>query len=404
MPEFSDKPGARFGIGPDKRTSTFLDNKGIHPSFSWADTSPEEHAVSFTAAKVMTLDVAEALKRSLSEAIKNGVPFEQWKRQIRPELERKGWWGVKEFVDPTTGELKQVQLGSPRRLKTIYSANIRSARAAGQWDRIQKTKEARPYLIYELGPSERHRPEHAALRGLVLRADDPFWHSHFPPNGWGCKCRVRQLSQTEVDRRGLVVTDAPKVATRDWKNPRTGEVTKIPKGIDPGWETNPGVQRHENLAKLLAGRLELMDAKFAKAAVRDMVDDEAFARLVSGRLPMTMPVAWISSDMAAKIGAKVHRVDLSNETMDKQRREHPELTLEEYRLLPDLFERALVLQQSDVRLIYFRSLGKLYKVVIKSADKGREIYLLSFHRTNPGEVAREKSRSALIVDHLSVEE
>lgn len=25
---------------------------------------------------------------------------------------------------------------------------------------------------------------------LTLRHDHPFWDTHFPPNGWGCKCRV----------------------------------------------------------------------------------------------------------------------------------------------------------------------------------------------------------------------
>ena len=37
---------------------------------------------------------------------------------------------------------------SPGRLQTIFSANMRSARAAGQWDRIQRTKDALPYLLY----------------------------------------------------------------------------------------------------------------------------------------------------------------------------------------------------------------------------------------------------------------
>ena len=66
------------------------------------------------------------------------------------------------MIDPETGETREVELGSPRRLKTIYSTNMRTARAAGQWERIQRTKATHPYLLYELGPSGEHRPEHVA--------------------------------------------------------------------------------------------------------------------------------------------------------------------------------------------------------------------------------------------------
>ena len=45
---------------------------------------------------------------------------------------------------------------------------MRSARGAGQWDRIQRTKKLMPYLIYELGPSSDHRPEHEAWAGTCL--------------------------------------------------------------------------------------------------------------------------------------------------------------------------------------------------------------------------------------------
>jgi hypothetical protein len=33
---------------------------------------------------------------------------------------------------------------------------------------------------------------------------------------------------------------APAITYRDWTNPRTGEVVKVPEGIDPGFAYNPG--------------------------------------------------------------------------------------------------------------------------------------------------------------------
>lgn len=65
---------------------------------------------------------------------------------------------------------------------------------------------------------------------LTLRHDDPFWASHFPPNGWGCRCRV-------VAVRGPAEGDAgePPAGSHEI-DPKTGE----PVGIDRGWGYAPG--------------------------------------------------------------------------------------------------------------------------------------------------------------------
>ena len=34
----------------------------------------------------------------------------------------------------------------------------------------------------------RTRPEHRAWHGLILPIDHPLWDTHYPPNGWGCRC------------------------------------------------------------------------------------------------------------------------------------------------------------------------------------------------------------------------
>ena len=87
------------------------------------------------------------------------------------------------------------------------TANRRTAYAAGQWARILRTAKALPYLLYSLGPNRDH---HVAIAGTILPFDTPFWHTHFPPNGWGCKCRVRQISSRERER---LLTDE---ATCNW--------------------------------------------------------------------------------------------------------------------------------------------------------------------------------------------
>lgn len=267
---------ADITAGPIPREAlAYLQAKKLRVGFDYRDVWREEHAGAFTVAKMAELDMLSDMRDSLHEALAKGTPYRQWAKHVTPELQKRGWWGMKEATDPLTGETRLVQLGSPRRLKTIYEANLRTARQAGQWARIQRTKVTHPYLLYQLGPSIHHRPQHVAWSGTLLPVEDEFWSYAMPPNGWGCKCWVRQVSKTEHRRlmdkgyqdplapmaidehTGLptghrqtrmlpVKAERPQITYRKWVNKRTGEVERIPDGIDPGWDTNPGhvAQRH----------------------------------------------------------------------------------------------------------------------------------------------------------------
>ena len=63
----------------------------------------------------------------LVEAISKGVTREQFIKDLRPVLEKAGWWGRKVQTDPVTGVASEVQLGSPRRLRTIYDRRLQRA-------------------------------------------------------------------------------------------------------------------------------------------------------------------------------------------------------------------------------------------------------------------------------------
>ena len=117
--------------------------------------------------------------------MQGGGTLRTFSKQLTPILQKKGWWGEKDATDPETGEKRLAQLGSPRRLKTIFRANMRSARAAGQWQRIQRTKRSHPFLLYRPSSSREPREGHVQWYGTLLPADDPWWRDHFPPNGWG---------------------------------------------------------------------------------------------------------------------------------------------------------------------------------------------------------------------------
>jgi len=259
-----------FTTGPvPQEALDYLQAKKLKVGFDYRDVWREEHAGAFTVAKMTQLDMLSDMRDSLAGALKNGTTLREWAKQVTPELQKRGWWGVQRAVDPLTGQVGRVQLGSPRRLETIYNANLRTARQAGQWERIQRTASTHPYLLYLLGPSARHRPQHVAWAGTLLPIEDEFWRWAMPPNGWGCKCWVRQVSRVEYGRlrdRGYqdplapaeldqdtglptgrrmqqllpVKLETPQPKFREWINKRTGAIEHIPEGIDPGWDTNPG--------------------------------------------------------------------------------------------------------------------------------------------------------------------
>ncbi|MBD3738582.1 MAG: hypothetical protein IE938_19270 [Pseudomonas balearica] len=221
----------------------YFRSKGFAPQlqrFSYLDLWGEEHARNFVVAKAMRDDVAEMIRAELDRAISEGRTLNQFQTDLQPALERVGWWGKSVMTDPLTGEVQEVQLGSPRRLRVIYDTNMRTAHAAGHWARIQRTKSAFPYLQYLQiqRPSKRH--DHARFHDRIWRVDDPIWQRIYPPNGYFCGCTVIQRTEGWMRRNGRQVSETLDLDERPWINPRSGDVQEVPAGVTPGFDVNPG--------------------------------------------------------------------------------------------------------------------------------------------------------------------
>lgn len=71
----------------------------------------------------------------------------------------------------------------------------------------------------------------------------------------GCKCRVVQLGQRQLDRLGAKVGTAPAERMATTANKRTGKEQQIPAGVDPAFYYPPG-GRLASLGKHLADKVE----------------------------------------------------------------------------------------------------------------------------------------------------
>jgi SPP1 gp7 family putative phage head morphogenesis protein len=242
-----------------KKAVEFLFGKDAVLSWDWTDLWEAAHARAFTVAKVMRMDILTDIRSAVEDAVKNGTTFADFKKDLEPTLRSKGWWGTHEAIDPATGEVINVQLGSPWRLRTIYQTNLQTSYMAGRWNSQTENAEDRPYLQYVAVLDAKTRPAHRALNGLVFAIDDAFWKTHYPPNGFNCRCRTRAFSAGDITDRNLKVQDSEgkleneqaTVSTRTgetaevtryrFSDPITGKQTSM--APDPGFNYNPGATR-----------------------------------------------------------------------------------------------------------------------------------------------------------------
>ncbi len=313
------------GFATPPEVTRYFTDKGLKPSFSHLDVFGAEHATSFTVAKALELELLGVFKSSIGKALTDGQGFENWRKGVVEEL-RKAGWGKPRLVEDPTGEHppKLIDFTAERRLKTVFWGNTASARAAGQWERAQRSKRALPYFLYLHTVSANPRRDHLQWVGLILPVDDPVWAAIFPPNGWHCKCAVRQISQRERDdllARPWTEDDvvrytakAPVIEMRTWTNKRTGEILRVPAGCDPGWGGNPGLSRVKGVMRSL--EQSLVEAAPADATkTLEELWQSPWTKVVS-RLPQEqakeiwMP-AGVSRDLQAAVGAKSPLVSIN---------------------------------------------------------------------------------------------
>lgn len=220
-----------YGSLPFREQIAFFRAKRGVLTESYLDVFGAEHDISFMVAGANRADLLADLRAAIDRVIADGATLEDFRREFDGIVARYGW--------DYTG-------GRNWRTRVIYETNLRQSYNAGRWQQLQALKRVRPYWRYRHSDAVEHpRPIHQGWDGLVLDADDPWFHTHFPANGYGCQCYVEALNARDLRRLGKSGPDrAPAVewheVTIGQRSPGGPRQVRTPVGIDPGFGYAPG--------------------------------------------------------------------------------------------------------------------------------------------------------------------
>jgi SPP1 gp7 family putative phage head morphogenesis protein len=402
MPELPNI-AALFNSPPEAIIAQFR-KKGYAISWNWQEVWQEANAHAFTVAKATDMNVLQDIREAIEEALTNGTGFRQFQKTLEPKLKEQGWWGKQEIVDPETGEITEVQLGSPHRLKTIYRTNLTVSYSAGRYRSQMKASFLRPWWQYRTAEDDRVRRSHEQLNNIVLRYDDPFWDTHYPPNDWGCRCGVKTYSDRQLKKKGLTVSkgaDLKPIAGKGWNynaakavwQPKTDEIpAELARKYVQAALSGPGLGvLYERINRLLKSLKEqgLVKEKSILNAVSSTAKKEEF------------PVAVLPDTFREAINSKGHTVYLSAQSLAKNLLRHPELGLSDYRALQKIYEQAqLVVKDSPNTIIfYLEGVDDLFTSV-KATISGDKMYLTSFRKAGLQRVNNIRKRGEILKDEL----
>lgn len=310
-------------ITPEDSIAAFQARGLLRPSFRWQEVWQAEHARAFAVAGVLRLDVLRTIRDQVDAAVAEGRGFEEFRQGLRRQLVAKGFWGNVEITDPKTGEVRTTKFND-QRLQLIFDVNMRQSHAAGRWARIMRSR-TQTHIVYRTMRDERVRASHKPWDDVVLPKDHPWWATHYPPNGWRCRCIAFGIDQAGIDKLraagSKVGTEPPPTQWVEFENRSTGQVERVPRGIDPGFAYNPGqvhvAQGVDQLVRSVSTARATAPAagnagQVQRAVIARGRTEKAFRQFLANppNVPTGLPVAAMPAPAGQPVVAAVRGADL----------------------------------------------------------------------------------------------
>lgn len=294
-------------------------------------------------------------------------------------------------MDESTGEIRKGLTAA--RLETIFQTNMQSAYMAGRYEEMLDQVDERPFWQYVAVLDSKTRPAHRTMHGRIFRYDDPGWRYFYPPNGYKCRCRVRNLSRRDMQRKKLIAETTEGQLRQIRVTLRDGSTTTVarysPSSVpgtsfqpDVGFSNNPGLLGWQP-------KLEPMDVQLSRRYVDTAIQGPAFERFVQGKDSGVFPVAVLRPQDQARLAAETSVAYLSSQTVTKQLARHSEIGVDDYRRIPDIVDQGEAYQQADNRLVFLFEGDLVWRLALKATTKRTELYVLSLFRTTRSAAEKE---------------
>jgi len=228
-PDSAGIPAATQGVFtlPFLEQIAFFKAKLNLPTQFWDDILKAAHDRAFVVAGATKAELLTDLNTAVLAAIQDGETINAFRARFDDIVKKHGW--------SYNGERDW-------RTRVIYQTNLSSSYNAGRWAQLHDPDllKSSPYWKYIHNDTVSHpRPLHLQWSGTVLHYTDPWWKTHFTPNGWGCRCRIVAVTADEYN--GL---PAPQNGTYIHID-RNGIAHDVPMGVDYGWDYAPGSSSYQ---------------------------------------------------------------------------------------------------------------------------------------------------------------
>ena len=170
--QFQDPISTAFNV-PPKEAIDYFKAKKIVRKGAFNKLSREAKSGAFTVGGAYKEDVLRGFKDELRAALERGRTQAQTIQRFQDILAGAGHRQLGEF-----------------HLETVFRTNMQTAYGVGRRSALEEVKDDLPFWQYHAVGDDRTRPTHAALNGVTLPADNPFWDTHFAPWDFNCRCSV----------------------------------------------------------------------------------------------------------------------------------------------------------------------------------------------------------------------
>jgi len=172
---------------PNEAAAAYIHGKAVADPEHFGNLPPQLKQRAFTVAGIEQLDALQRIRDAVAK-LPEGASWDEAKKEIALE------------ISPYTGGDDKAARAKAEHTLRIHGFQ---AYAVARHQQQMEDIEIFPYWKYETVGDSRVRPGHAALDGKILRADDDWWKTHYPPWDWGCRCIVVELTELDAKKQGI---------------------------------------------------------------------------------------------------------------------------------------------------------------------------------------------------------